>query len=84
MIVNNELRKLGPDEAISREEALRLYTMGSARVGFMEEKTGSLETGKLADLAVLSDDLTVSDEALPHLSSVLTMVGGKIVHEEAI
>jgi predicted amidohydrolase YtcJ len=59
--------------------------MGSARVGFMEEKIGSLEPGKLADLAVLSDDyMSVSDEKLPTLSSVMTAVGGKIVHEEAI
>ncbi len=85
VVVNNELRRLGPEEAIGRAEALRLYTMGSARVGFMEAKTGSLEAGKLADLAVLSDDyLTVSDEALPELSSLMTMVGGKIVHEQAI
>jgi predicted amidohydrolase YtcJ len=59
--------------------------MGSARVGFMEDKIGSLEPGKLADLAVLSDDyMSVTDEVLPGLRSVLTAVGGKIVHEEAI
>ncbi len=85
VVVNDKLRKLGPEEAISREAALRLYTMGSARVGFMEEKIGSLEPGKLADLAVLSDDyVSVTDEVLPTLSSVMTAVGGKIVHEEAI
>ena len=83
--INDKRRTLGPDEAISREEALRLYTMGSARVGFMEEKIGSLEAGKLADLAVLSDDyLSVKDNALLDLRSVMTMVGGKIVHEETI
>jgi predicted amidohydrolase YtcJ len=59
--------------------------MGSARVGFMEDKIGSLEPGKLADLAVLSDDyMSVKDDALLDLHSVMTTVGGKIVHEEAI
>ena len=83
--INDTRRKLGPDEAIGRAEALRLYTMGSARVGFMEDKIGSLEAGKFADLAVLSDDyLSVKDDALLDLRSVMTMVGGKIVHEEAI
>jgi predicted amidohydrolase YtcJ len=85
VVVNNALRTLGPEEAIGREEALRLYTMGSARVGFMEDKIGSLEPGKLADLAVLSDDyMSVTDDALLDLRSVMTAVGGKIVHEEAI
>ncbi len=83
--VNNEIRTLGPDEAIDRQLALRLYTMGSAEVGFMEDKIGSLEAGKLADLAVLSDDyFTVADDALLDLRSVLTLVGGKIVHQEAL
>ncbi len=64
---------------------LRLYTMGSARIGFMEDKIGSLEAGKLADLAVLSDDyLGVKDDALLDLRSVMTIVGGKIVYEETI
>jgi hypothetical protein len=85
VVVNDKLLKLGPDEAIGREDALRLYTMGSARVGFMEDKIGSLEPGKLADLAVLSDDyMSVKDDALLDLRSVMTTVGGKIVHEEAI
>jgi hypothetical protein len=51
----------------------------------MEEKIGSIEPGKLADLAVLSDDyMSVTDDALLDLRSVMTTVGGKIVHEEAI
>jgi predicted amidohydrolase YtcJ len=72
---------LGADEAISREQALRLYTVGSAGVAFAEDRLGSLAPGKLADLAVLSDDfLTVPDDRLRDIQSVLTMVGGKIVH----
>lgn len=73
---------LGPEQAVSREQALRLYTMGSARVDFMDDRAGSIEAGKLADLAVLSDDyLTVSDAGLRDLRSTLTMVDGRIVHQ---
>ncbi len=58
-------RVLGPEEAISREEALRLYTMGSAGNAFMEDRIGSLEPRNMLDLAVLSDDfLTIVDDAI--------------------
>ena len=73
---------LGPDQAISREQALRLYTMGSASVDFMEDRAGSLEAGKLADLAVLSDDyMTVPEARIRDLRSTLTVMDGRIVHE---
>jgi predicted amidohydrolase YtcJ len=73
---------LGPDERISREQALRLYTMGSADVDFMDEKCGSIEPGKLADLAVLSHDyLTIHEDAIRDLTCTLTMVDGKIVYQ---
>ena len=73
---------LGPQMAVSREQALRLYTMGSADVDFMEDRAGSIEAGKLADLAVLSDDyMTVPEDRIRDLHSVLTMVDGRIVHE---
>ena len=72
---------LGAGEAISRVEALRLYTVGSAGVAFAEDRLGALAPGKLADLAVLSDDfLTVPDERVRDIEAVLTMAGGKIVH----
>jgi len=64
---------------------LRLYTMGSAANAFMEDRIGSLEPRKYADLAVLSADyLTVPDDDLRGIRSLLTMVGGKIVHEAEI
>ena len=77
---------LGPGQRLTRSEALRIFTMGGAYFSFDEHLRGSLERGKLADLAVLSDDLLlVAEEKLPEISSVLTMVGGKIVHRsEAI
>jgi len=68
---------------ITRLEALRMYTLGSAFHSFDEDKLGSIEPGKLADLAVLSDDpLSVSDDKLKRLRSVLTLQAGRIVHGE--
>ena len=58
-----------------------MYTIGSAYFGFDDDRLGSIETGKLADLAVLSDNpLTVSDEQFKRIRSLLTMQGGKIVY----
>jgi predicted amidohydrolase YtcJ len=71
-----------PAEAISREEAVRAYTTGSAFAEFAEKEKGTLKPGMLADLAVLSHDIfTVPMDALPGTTSVLTIVGGKIVHD---
>jgi predicted amidohydrolase YtcJ len=71
----------GPGETPSRMEALRLYTLGSAWFSHDENDRGSLEPGKLADLAVLSKDyLTVPVDQIGGIESVLTMVGGKIVY----
>jgi predicted amidohydrolase YtcJ len=71
----------GPEETPSRTEALRLYTLGSAWFSFDETQRGSLESGKLADLAVLSKDyMTVPVDQIGGIESLLTMVGGKIVY----
>jgi predicted amidohydrolase YtcJ len=71
----------GPGEAPSRAEALRLYTMGSSWFSRDENERGSLEPGKLADLAVLSKDyMTVPVEQISGIESLLTMLGGKIVY----
>ncbi|MDR7555444.1 MAG: amidohydrolase [Armatimonadota bacterium] len=76
--------RLLPGEEISREDALRLWTINGAYATFEEQRKGSLEVGKWADLAVLSDDyLTVPDDRLPTITVSLTMVGGRIVHERA-
>jgi predicted amidohydrolase YtcJ len=70
-----------PSEAITREQAVIAYTLTSAYAEFAEKDKGSLEPGKLADLAVLSQDIfTVDASDLPKTESLLTMVGGKIVH----
>jgi hypothetical protein len=74
----------GPTETPSREDALRFYTLGSAWFSHDEDKRGSLEAGKLADLAVLSADyLTVPVADVGRIESVLTMVGGKVVYAAA-
>jgi predicted amidohydrolase YtcJ len=71
----------GPEETPSRADALRFYTAGSAWVSHDEEVRGSLEVGKLADLAVLSKDyMTVPVDQIGGIESVLTMVGGRIVY----
>jgi len=71
----------GPEETPSRAEALRLYTQGSAWFSHDENKRGSLEAGKLADLAVLSKDyMTAPVDQIGGIESLLTMVGGKIVY----
>jgi predicted amidohydrolase YtcJ len=68
-------------QKISRLEALRLYTEGAAWFSFDDHHLGSFTEGKYADFAVLSADyLTVSDEMIRKIDSVLTLVGGKIVH----
>lgn len=74
----------GPEETPSRAEALRFYTLGSAWFSHDEDKRGSLEVGKLADLAVLSRDyMTAPIDQIGGIESLLTMVGGKIVYAAA-
>lgn len=74
---------LNAAQKITRLEALRLYTIGSAWLSHDENDLGTLEVGKHADFAVLSGDyLTVPEEAILGLSSVLTIVGGKVVYAD--
>ena len=69
-------------EHLTRDEALRVYTRGSAWIAQAEHRVGSLEAGKLADLVVLSDDyLTVPEDRIPKIRSMMTIVGGTVVHE---
>jgi predicted amidohydrolase YtcJ len=74
--------RIGAGEALSRADALRCATVGGAYLTFDENKKGSLEVGKLADLAVVSADPLVTEESsIPDTHSLMTMVGGRIVHE---
>ena len=71
-----------PSEAISREEAVIAYTRTAAYAEFAEKEKGSLAPGKLADLAVLSQDIfTVPSDNLPETVSVMTIVGGKMIYD---
>lgn len=71
-----------PSEAISRQQAVIAYTLTAAYAEFAEKEKGSLAPGKLADLAVLSQDIfTVPSDDLPKTVSVMTMVGGKMIYD---
>jgi len=75
--------RVNGDQQITRQEALRLFTRGNSWFLRMENKIGSIEPGKLADLAVLNKDyFSVKDEEIKQIRSVLTVVDGKIVHNE--
>ena len=75
-------RQLGADECITREEALRAYTLDAAWVTREEDRKGSLAVGMLADIAVLDRDLfSVPDDELLEITSQLTIVGGRVAHE---
>lgn len=68
-------------QRLTRDEALSLYTSAGAWFSFEEETRGNLRPGSHADLAVLSrDPLTVSEDSLSSIESVLTLVGGDVVH----
>jgi predicted amidohydrolase YtcJ len=68
-------------QQVSRVDALRLYTEGAAWFSFDDHHVGSFIAGKYADLAVLSHDyLTVPEQTIRRIESVMTMVGGKVVH----
>jgi predicted amidohydrolase YtcJ len=74
----------GSEETPGREDALRFYTLGSAWFSHDDDERGSLEVGKLADLAVLSADyLTVPVDEVGRIESVLTMLGGEVVYAAA-
>jgi predicted amidohydrolase YtcJ len=71
----------GADQAIGREEALRLYTTSTAYATFDEKKKGSVEVGKLADMVVLDRDyMTVPVDQIKDIKAVETIVGGKVVY----
>jgi predicted amidohydrolase YtcJ len=72
-----------PGERISIEDAIRAYTYNTAYANFEENTKGSIEAGKLADLAVLSKNLLrVSPAGYLTTEVVYTIVGGKIVHQK--
>jgi predicted amidohydrolase YtcJ len=72
---------LSPDNLVSREDALRLYTVGSAWFSGEEDIKGRIAPGQHADFAILSADyLAVPEERIPRIESVLTVTGGDVVY----
>jgi predicted amidohydrolase YtcJ len=75
---------INPAQTVTRMEALRLYTANNGWFLHEEDQIGSIEPGKLGDVVVLSDDFLdstkVSDEQIKRIKSVLTVVGGTVVH----
>lgn len=68
-----------PEQRLTREEALRTYTLNNAYAAFQERLTGSLAPGKLADITVLSTDImTIPEDQIPTARVVYTIVGGRI------
>jgi predicted amidohydrolase YtcJ len=73
-----------PGQQIGRKDALRLYTANAAWFNFDENKLGTIEAGKLADLVVLDKPyFTIPEEEIKQMKPVLTMVGGRVVHARA-
>jgi predicted amidohydrolase YtcJ len=72
-------------QLITRQEALRLYTASNGWFLREEDRIGTIEPGRFADLVVLSDDyFTVPDESLKRIRSVMTVVAGRIVHDAGV
>lgn len=84
MVTGESVDGSGPrdqSELLTVDEALRLYTTGSAWFSFEEDIRGNLRPGSHADLIVLSDDpLTVTHDRIPSIESLLTIVAGEVVH----
>jgi hypothetical protein len=71
-----------PQEKITIEEAIRAYTLNTAYAGFEENIKGSLETGKLADFVILSENLlTMNSDGIKDVTVLMTVVGGRVVYE---
>lgn len=78
-------KTFNPEEAITRKQALQMYTINNAYASFEEDLKGSIEVGKLADLVVLSDDiLTCPEDTIKAITPLLTMVGGKAVFDSGV
>lgn len=75
-------QKLRPEQALTREQAIRFYTMNNAHLMFMENEVGSLEKGKLADFIVLDRNiLTCPEDQIASTQCLETFVAGKQVHK---
>ena len=75
----------GPEQRVSRQEALKMMTIDAAYMSFDESNRGSIEVGKLGDMALLSDDfLSCAEEKIKAIKVRATVVGGRVVYQNAL
>jgi predicted amidohydrolase YtcJ len=73
-----------PEQAVSREEALKMFTIWAAYAAFEEDSRGSIERGKVADLTVLSADIMkIPKTDIPKTRCTMTVIGGEVVYDAA-
>jgi predicted amidohydrolase YtcJ len=83
--VNSFGQQVNPGQQLTRQEALSLFTRSNSWFLRMEDKIGAIEPGRLADLTVLDRDyFTVPDADIRNIRAVLTIVGGKVVHDSSV
>lgn len=74
-----------PHQKITRNEALRLATYNAAYAAFWEHRIGSIERGKLADIAILSQDImTIDEDRIAETKVETTLLGGQPVHDNGL
>jgi predicted amidohydrolase YtcJ len=72
----------GAEEAVSRQEAIRMYTANGPYLSWEEKEKGTIERGKLADMVVLPfDPLSADPDSFLHGHVAMTILGGKVVHD---
>ena len=73
-----------PEEAMTREEALKAFTLWAAYAGFEEDLKGTISAGKLADFTVLSADIMkIPESEILETKNVMTIIGGQVVYDSA-
>ena len=74
-----------PAQKLTRPQALRMYTLNAAACAFWDDRLGSLEPGKLADLVVLSEDImTIAEDRIPETKVLATLLAGRSVHDTGV
>jgi predicted amidohydrolase YtcJ len=72
-----------PEQAVSREDALKMFTLWPAYAAFEENDKGSIEVGKLADFTVLSQDIMkIPEPEILNTHAVMTVIGGEVAFED--
>ena len=71
-----------PEEKMTREQALKAFTIWAAYAAFEEKLRGTIEVGKLADFTVLSADIMkIPESEIPKARCIMTIINGEVVHE---